>query len=164
MESQATVPITLLRHAQTEFNRSGVDERDCGITDEGVSQAQKLEGHYDLVLLSPMRRCRETLRHSRITYDDIRILEPLREHKKDLCDFLEGEEVVMETEDDVRERVKEVNKILATLPGIRILVVSHGDLLWQLTAKVGDDGEHYGEWLHNAEPYEWRNEKVEGVN
>src|SRR5579871_2093403 len=79
--------IKLLRHAETEFNKTGLDELDPKITEDGIAQAKKLTGHYDIVFMSPMRRCRETLEHSGITYEKLFVHHIFREYRKDLCDF-----------------------------------------------------------------------------
>ncbi len=59
--------ITLVRHAQSEANANqNGDMYDPGITELGKEQAAQIEGHYDLVIISTLKRTRETLQHSKV--------------------------------------------------------------------------------------------------
>ncbi len=55
-------------------------------------QASRVSGHYELVLCSPMRRARQTLKYSNITYDKLEILHEAREKRRVQSDYLEGED------------------------------------------------------------------------
>lgn len=70
--------ISIIRHAESEYNKTGMDTRNCGITEEGKANANKLKGYYDIALLYPLIRCQDTLRYSQITYDKKFIIELLR--------------------------------------------------------------------------------------
>ena len=80
------VEITLIRHAESEFNvlessgSTAISERqndrdlnDCGITAKGIQQCKELQFDkpFDVILISPMRRCQETLRYSNIRYHSL---------------------------------------------------------------------------------------------
>ena len=98
--------IYLLRHAQSEANCcTGIlMKRDASITDVGKKQAAKVTGDFDLVVISPMRRCHETLENTQITYRDIVVDEDAREMKMFPSDFKEGEEEIEETDAEMVER------------------------------------------------------------
>lgn len=68
------------RHAQSMANVSDYKYTDSPLSSKGIKQAQKLQGHFDLVVISPLRRCMETLLCSGITYDNVVINKNLREH------------------------------------------------------------------------------------
>ncbi len=44
---------------------------DSPLTEEGKLQASRVTGHYDVVLCSPLKRTRETLENSKITYNKL---------------------------------------------------------------------------------------------
>jgi len=44
---------------------------DSPLSEEGIRQAKQMEGHFDLVLCSPCRRTKETLHHSKVTFDKV---------------------------------------------------------------------------------------------
>ena len=70
--------IYFIRHAQSLGNIGKKDMLDCALTKEGREQAKELSGHYDVVYCSPLRRTKETLHYSKITYDKIIIVVFLR--------------------------------------------------------------------------------------
>ncbi len=68
----ATHVVTLLRHAESEFNTGqNTDELDVGITERGKKQAAGITGHYDLVVCSTLRRTKQTLDHSQVNMGGI---------------------------------------------------------------------------------------------
>lgn len=87
--------IYLLRHAHSLQN-AGKDMPNCGLSKLGKKQAKNLAPqigniHFDHVLSSPLLRCQETLRLSKISYTNFRSVDLLREYKEDLCDFFHDE-------------------------------------------------------------------------
>lgn len=135
--------VTLLRHAETDFN-TGADKtsRNVSINSVGEAQATALTGHFDIVLCSPMRRCKQTLTLSSITYDTLEECAACREHIVNACDLLEGEDeaLVGESEASILARVAAVKATVWDLvkaqPALRVLVVSHADFCWFLTSTV----------------------------
>lgn len=129
---------TVLRHAISVFNETGVSDKDCGLSAAGKEQAKLLTGKYDVVVCSIMKRCRETFAESNIVGDNIFYTEICRELKKDICDYLEGEdESVPETEEQLMRRVANFKDYLCAIYANRkILVISHGDFLNRLTGKA----------------------------
>jgi len=151
--------IDLLRHAQTDFNAEiDMISKNIGINEIGRQQcqSQKIMKNYDIVICSPMKRCKETLfAINGITYNEL-IYSPLcREHKIRNCDFLEQEdETILESEDDLCHRVAEFKTFLSLFHEKSLLVVSHGDFLWYFTSKtVGE--ERFGQWIKNCQIYEF---------
>ncbi len=62
--------ITLVRHAQSEAQaKQNQDMYDPGITNLGKEQASNVEGHFDLVIISTLKRTKETLEHSKVKTD-----------------------------------------------------------------------------------------------
>lgn len=130
--------LTLVRHAVSIFNETGVSDKDCGLSESGKAQAKLLSGNYDIVVCSVMKRCRETLSESNINGDNVFFTEICRELKKDICDYLEGEdETVAESEEQLQRRVDNFKDYLCTIYCNRkIIVISHGDFLNRLTGKT----------------------------
>ena len=98
--------IHLLRHGESEFNAGNLDVFDAALTDLGKRQASTVEGHFDLVLCSPLTRAKETLRHSKITCDEMKIIEDARERKKDKSDFFPGKDRSLESIEELIRRVQ----------------------------------------------------------
>lgn len=165
--------IYLLRHAESEYNVDPVnnDLIDCSLTCQGEQQATALQlsnHHFDLILCSPLHRCRQTVHYATLLQEtsrmNIEICFLLREQIKAKCDLLldEGTEVLQEeSNESVRTRVQELNNQLQWLrstkcpPYKKILLVSHADFLWNLTSyEVGD--ERFGTWLANCELIFWK--------
>ena len=89
--------IYFLRHALSKANQSNKNYVDVPLSSEGIEQAKKLYGHFDLVFCSPLRRTKETLHYSNITYDNLIIEHNIREMVQDktsclLLENYKGEE------------------------------------------------------------------------
>lgn len=148
--------ITLLRHCEATHNlaQQQQQQRDTPLTERGREQARALHGHYDLVWCSPLRRCRETLAESGITFirceHDVALL---REHITEECDLLlTEEEGRREAESDFDARVAQLRLVLAQQQqgSGRMLLVTHADLIWRLTANGGE----FGQWLENGAAFD----------
>ena len=151
--------IHILRHAQSTFNASQgkVDEFDANITDLGKEQASAVEGDYDLIVISPMRRCWQTLENTKLTYKEIITIEEGREMKKHNCDFKEGEEVVVETEDEMFGRMEILWKKLreVAVNDKRVLFVGHHNTVFHLTALIQGKDKEKGLHMKNAQIIEY---------
>lgn len=124
--------VAFLRHAISIFNELKTSEKDCELSEAGKKQAQTLEGNYDLVICSIMRRTKQTLAFSNIKYKELIYSATCREFRCDICDFLPHEdEKNLETRNDLDLRVKTFRELLNKYgsQGKRILVVSHGDFI-----------------------------------
>lgn len=133
--------ITFLRHCDcdADFNLGSNTTRDASLTPLGIQQSEKLEGHFDVVFCSPLRRARETLEKSKITYDEL-VIEPLvRECMYSINDIIFDENVSddkIETDKEILDRIKKFHKILLTKikSGCKkILVLSHYSYISEFT-------------------------------
>jgi phosphohistidine phosphatase SixA len=66
-----------VRHAES-YGNIGQGIIDSPLTEHGIIQASQLVGHFDCVVVSPLRRAKETLHYSKITYDNIIINDDFR--------------------------------------------------------------------------------------
>ena len=150
--------VDFLRHAQTDFN-CGLDpaSKDIGVNERGKMQCSQtqLPRLYDVVICSPMRRCRQTLALCAIQRKETIISHLCREHKTDPCDFFDDEDVDdTETEEELLLRVDEFKVFLHSLCGKSVLVVSHGDFIWYLTSHIVQ-GERFGHRVENCQLLQW---------
>jgi len=155
--------VTFIRHGESVFNRYGgiQDHVDCGLTSDGREQSKKLDMTFDLLVLSPMRRCFETLIFSNLKAYRLEYCQLCREHKTDKCDFRCGEPFEIETEEDLLERVKEFKSWLISQynqlrqEGIKkpkIGVLTHADFFFYLSSHWDLKSQlRFGQWLKNAE-------------
>ncbi len=141
-----------MRHATSVYNQYNDDIIDCELSEDGIKQASELTGHYDLVITSTLKRSIQTLEYSQITYNEKLLLDMVREHKTDICDFLEGEPIIKETKEELKERIDLFRDFInyLALKYQSILIISHADFIWHLTSKEIED-ELFGKWLNNCE-------------
>jgi broad specificity phosphatase PhoE len=119
--------IWLIRHAQSTHNAYGVIEYDVGITDHGKNQANAIVGHANLVIISNLKRTKETLENSKITYDNLIISTMCREHMNGcITNFIEGE-TKTETWQELSERINKFKEFLIEQNKIHkdIYVITH---------------------------------------
>lgn len=143
-EAQEVAPGTvwMLRHAQSTHNASKglIDVYDADITPLGEQQASKVSGHFDLVLVSPMRRTRRTLECSRITYTHRVHVEEAREWIGTRSDLLEGESEALCQEPLAQwhARIISLREMLRSMAtsGKRVLLVAHYYTIQYLTSDV----------------------------
>ena len=123
--------VTFLRHAESIFNANLISEKDCELTQKGVEQASALEGQYDFVICSIMKRTCQTLENSKINYGKLVFTDLCREKRTDICDYLSYEEEVQETLEELEARIKRFVYFLKSQvsPYQSVLVVSHGDFI-----------------------------------
>lgn len=147
------MPIKFLRHCEAfhNINNNYYEHNDTSLTPNGVDQAEKLTGHYDLILCSPMRRCKETLLYSNITHNKVYICNLFREYKTHNCDLMHSEEKEFESEFEILNRISLIDTYISDLPRDKnILIITHADLLWYLSSHVRED-ERFGTWIKNGE-------------
>ena len=124
--------VHFLRHAESIFNAVGTSEKDCDLSDKGKAQASEIQGDYDIVICSTMKRACSTLDHSRINYGRLIFTDLCREKKVDICDFLPHEdETVLETEKQLEQRIQSFLYFLKSQisPYNSVLVISHRDFI-----------------------------------
>ena len=131
--------ITFIRHSESfhnwmnrlQGNCQTETFRDCGITQRGKRQAYHLEHEFDLLLVSPLRRCQETFDYSNIVANEVRTCALVREKKEDMCDFLENEELVYDTDESFKQQVSKALQYIKTLPYKNIGVITHSEFVWE---------------------------------
>jgi broad specificity phosphatase PhoE len=100
------VKLTFIRHAQCEFNvnKSLTPEQsvDSKLTTEGVIQASHLNFHFDMLILSPLKRAMQTYTNSEIITSKVIISEFVREWLDNPANFLKGEYMSLNTSSDVK--------------------------------------------------------------
>lgn len=105
--------IILIRHAQSTFNAYGEQIRDVPLSDYGKTTCSSLNFNVDLVICSNMQRTKQTLEHSNIKYNDIIITPLCREHMNgNIIDYCKGEDIIVESVDELAERVKKFKKFV----------------------------------------------------
>lgn len=130
--------VAFLRHAESIYNKYLVSEKDCELTELGKEQATNLEGQYDVVICSIMKRTCQTLDHSELTYGHLIFTDLCRENRQDICDFLPHEdETKKETPEELETRIKTFTYFLKSQvsPHQTVLVVSHGDFIHTIGKK-----------------------------
>lgn len=143
--------ITLIRHAESQFNQSSTNDiSDCDLTFQGTQQAKKLTLKFDLLIISPLKRALDTLQHSNIKYNHIIINHLFREFKINICDFLQTEEIIYETETELLDRIIQSKKYLQSVEYTNIGIITHADFIWYFTSYIINN-ERYGKWLDNVE-------------
>ncbi|AVK76389.1 PGAM Histidine phosphase domain containing protein [Pandoravirus neocaledonia] len=101
--------VTLLRHAESTFNRDGESGPDAAITPQGAAQASTLSGDYDYALVSAMRRARETWAASGIAATRVEFTTLARERQsKTPCNGLEGEKGAGEDDEAFAFRMRQL--------------------------------------------------------
>ena len=158
--------VYILRHGESTFNVNHLDDTiNCPLTSNGIKQSMALNDssfskHYSLIISSPLRRCLDTLKLSKLTFDDFEINDLFREIrsgcKSDLLN--ENEAIIIESEQEIKERITKINECLLKKKDLNlsnILIVTHADLIWNLTA-YEVNGELFGKWLKNAELFHWK--------
>lgn len=144
--------ITLVRHAQSTFNAFGDQTRDSPLSEYGHQSASGINGTYDLVICSTLRRARQTLDASSVVYSNLVFSELCREFRDSggSVNMYSGEDSIAdaETPDHFNERIKSFRSLLETYLQTysKILVISHSIFLQQLC----------GHCFCNCETYEYR--------
>lgn len=104
---------TIIRHARSELNEGITLIEDCNISEYGRNSAKDIIGDYDIVICSTLKRTQQTLRATKITFREIRFTE--------YCN-----EIHDSTEEEIIKQLDLFKKYVATLPNVKILIISHG--------------------------------------
>lgn len=126
--------LVALRHAQSIFNVLKRSRPDCSLSAEGIRQAKLLQGEFCHVVCSPLRRAKQTLETSSITYKSIEYEELAREKKDDVCDFLPSEPNERETLLAFATRMHKLDARLQSLElaHTNVLLVAHAYVILAL--------------------------------
>ena len=148
-----------MRHAQnTNTTHGNVDACDVGLSELGQEQARGVKGDYDIVVMSPMLRCWQTLEHSQLSYKEIITMEEAREMKRHhFCDYKQGEEVFPETDDEMFARMEILWKKLReiTVGDKRVLYLGHGKVVFYLTSLIHGRNKENGLRMKDAQIVEY---------
>ena len=122
--------IYFLRHAESLANLGNI-LIDSPLSENGIKQSKQVEGHFDVIFCSPLRRTLETLHYSRLTYDNLVIEHDIREMVQDIssCLLLEQREKFLpETLDSFWKRANRFTQTLEkkSEESNKILIISHG--------------------------------------
>ncbi len=123
--------VTIIRHAESKMNaglcKTDAELRNCGLSDFGKQQAGNLNQHFDVLVVSKLRRAIDTYKNSNITTEHIIFSHLVREQKENhSLNFLEGEDIVPENTEDIRARALAAKNFIKTLDGDNIGIISHG--------------------------------------
>lgn len=132
--------ITFIRHAESTWNAYGDMSKNVGITKRGKNvQASKVSGHVDAVILSPLKRVKETFIYSKLTANNIFITDTCREIKGGLPgDYLEDEDhTIVETEEEIQQRITAFKTYVTNLSQTynTIAVISHYGFIERVTGR-----------------------------
>ena len=151
--------LTLVRHAQSEYNIIPVKTTDSGLVDCAITPAGVLEcailndklknEKFDVVLCSPLLRAKQTLAALPCLKDTkVVTLDLCREYKQDSCDFLVDEKVVYETKEELIRRINNLKAhLLKEYSGQKVILITHADLIHEMCDPYNDESEY---WLENA--------------
>lgn len=141
--------VRLIRHAESTFNRHGSKDNDVPITDRGKDQAKSLEGEYDIVVCSTLKRAIQTLHNSNLKYKKV-IFTPICREVMDTnpTNYYPGEDITHESSEDVKKRMTEFREFLKSLDpdNNKIAVITHSVFLNRLTSF----------WFQNAHWMNWK--------
>lgn len=130
MYDPSIMALKFLRHGESTSNSGENDCVDAGLTARGRQQVLHHEGHYPLVVVSPMRRTRETFQATKIAATHI-IWEPrCRERISHPRDCMAGEKFVVENDNVFSARLREFKMRLTAWHDLfhtsgDILIVGH---------------------------------------
>jgi len=130
--------VAFLRHAESIFNKYLTSEKDCELTEDGKEQAAKVDGQYDIVFCSIMKRTCQTLDYSDLQYGRLIFTDLCREKKTTICDYLPYEdETVVDTDEQLEKQIRSFLYFLKSQvsPYQTVLVISHGDFIHAIGKK-----------------------------
>lgn len=154
METVSKVKITIIRHAESEFNAGipGADKKpNCPLSEHGKKQASQIKGEFDLVICSPLQRAQETFLHSQIQTRDFFLSHLCREiHDGNIINLL-AEEIGkkdVEQKEEIQQRIDHLRELIQLLSKKyqRICLISHFCFLSAITKLP---------WINNAEMFEF---------
>lgn len=140
---------TLIRHAESLYNKNGVSGRDPELSEAGRACASELSGDYDYALVSCMRRARETflyapdLNATIVEYSSLCREKMSSGHSK--SNLMEGEESINEDEEAFEFRMQLLKKFLRYKAKQHdyILVVCHSGVIEALIGERAANGEAF---------------------
>ena len=133
--------ITLIRHAQSLYNANPQltqDIVDCGLSEEGIKQANQLNLTVDLLIVSPLKRAIETCKQSKIRTTSI-IVSPLfvEYNYGNSIIYGDNQHFAAEIPGDVINRAKTAISYIKSQPQQNIGIISHGYFLRVFMQELG---------------------------
>lgn len=102
------------RHAES-YGNVGKGIIDSPLTENGIMQAKNLTGHYNCIICSPLRRAKETLHYSQITYNNLIINDAFSERIFGITDQMILDKKESEQDDEFHARVNKFHQLLEEL-------------------------------------------------
>jgi broad specificity phosphatase PhoE len=134
----SSVKIAFIRHAQSRFNAYNDLSPNSSVTEAGKKSCKNITGNYDLVICSTLRRARETLDNSNITYKRVIFTDLCREILDgNTSNLYNGEENASESHEDVMQRISKLKEFIMQQPEANqeitnTAVISHGCFLFRM--------------------------------
>lgn len=128
--------ITLIRHEESTYNRYRMIDFDSSLTKDGMKRCEKLKGNYDMVVCSKMKRARQTLYYSCISFEYLYITKLCREIRKgNIVDMITEDEAFIETDMELKQRILTFKMLIRNMSILynNICVVTHGGFVEKLT-------------------------------
>ena len=127
--------VTLIRHAQSKFNageiKSEQDLINCKLSANGINQATTINGSFNLLILSPLKRAIQTYTYSNIHTEDIIISHLFREQRENTpLNYLENESISPENDVQMKERVMVAVQYLKSCKPTNIGVITHAHFIY----------------------------------
>lgn len=137
--------VIFLRHAQSLGNLGHII-LNPPLSEKGIEQASKLYGYYDVVIVSELRRTKETLDNSSIKYEHLIISPLINEVKMGyITECVSLSDCYIESMENVDNRIELFIKLLNDIWDNfdNILVISHAEFIKRFTKSYN--------YLNNAE-------------
>ena len=109
-----------MRHAESISNRTGINKKDSPLSEYGIKSCGKIKGNYDLIICSNTIRAKQTIKYSKINYNDIIV--------SDLC----KEDYFYDNDKKRKKSRKELIKLIKKNKNKKILILSHKTYLAKL--------------------------------
>jgi len=119
-----------IRHAESTANTGEDDCCDAMLTKNGINQCKNLNGEFDIIFVSPLRRTLMTLENSQLKGKEVYVEPLIRErifHERDMMMSEKHLPLKLETDEEFYGRVTAFqNKIKNyEMQNVSILVISH---------------------------------------
>lgn len=123
--------LTLIRHGECYIDNQWNTEFNPGLIPKGRRTASEITGHYDHVIISPMKRTLETFDFSRISGNHVQVNSLFREVRLNKVDFMEQETLDFEHPKDFLQRIQKAKDYLVSLNVSNVAVVTHAGFIRQ---------------------------------
>jgi len=115
--------ITFIRHSESQWNTREVkkNEDHISLSSKGIKMCKKIEGNYDLVVISDTKRTKMTFDHSKIRCENVKVSKYCKEIKR-----IGSQATILK----FKKKLKKYSKIYKN-----ILVISHRGYIKKMTGK-----------------------------